>query len=81
MAALSPAHLALGNAVRARREKLGLSQEALAESATLHRNHIGLIERGEVDLGLHRLLLLSHALDLPASQLVDAAERANGAAA
>jgi transcriptional regulator with XRE-family HTH domain len=81
VAALSPAHLALGNAVRARREKLGLSQEGLADRATLHRNHIGLIERGEVDLGLHRLLLLSHALAVPAAQLVDAAERANGAAA
>lgn len=37
----------LGEAVRDLRADLGVSQEALAESASVHRTYMGGIERGE----------------------------------
>jgi transcriptional regulator with XRE-family HTH domain len=36
-----------GTALRGRRAAVGLSQEALAAEAKLHRNYIGLLERGQ----------------------------------
>ncbi|WP_425333453.1 helix-turn-helix domain-containing protein, partial [Elizabethkingia meningoseptica] len=43
----SKALIALGVAIRARRKSIGLSQEAVANSAGLDRSHMGKIERGE----------------------------------
>lgn len=37
---------ALGQVIREKRQALGLSQDKLAELAGLHRNFVGLIERG-----------------------------------
>jgi len=45
------------------REKLELSQEALAERAGLHRNYVGSVERGERDIGLTALASLVRSLD------------------
>lgn len=52
------------------RRKQGLSQEALAERAGLHRAEYGFIERGERDFGISGLWLLAGALDLSVSELV-----------
>lgn len=38
---------ALGHELRARREQQGLSQQELADKAGLHRNFVGLLERGQ----------------------------------
>ncbi len=56
--------------VRARREELGITQEALAERADLSKNYVGSIERGEQDMRLGVLLRLAYALKWDASELL-----------
>ena len=56
------------------RTKRGLSQEALAERADLHRTYISGIELGKRNLGLVNLYRLARALDLTASELLATAE-------
>ncbi len=75
---VSRAHIAFGEAVRARRRELGHSQESLAAEAGLHRNYVGAIERGEQNLALTNILLISRVLQIPASSLVAEAERESG---
>ena len=59
----------LGTAVRRERERKGLTQEELAEEAGLHRNYIGFIERGEVNLGFRNLLKIADGLGVSFSDL------------
>lgn len=61
----------LGALVRARREKLGISQEELAFRAGLHRTYVGSVERGERNVSLMNLLRLASALGCSASQLIE----------
>lgn len=51
-----------GQRVRALRERTGLSQEALAAKAGIHRTYMGGIERGERNLCLRNILRLAAAL-------------------
>jgi len=46
----------LGDAIRYRRKARKLSQEKLAEHADVHRNYIGLIERGEQNITIESLV-------------------------
>lgn len=64
----------LGEAVRARRRELGLSQDAFADKVGLHRTYIGGVERGERNLGAKNLIKISQALHLKVSELISAAE-------
>jgi len=41
-----------GKAVRKERQRLGISQEELAERAGVHRTYIGMIERAEKNITL-----------------------------
>ena len=63
--------VAFGDRVRARRADLGLSQEALAERANLHRTYIGGIERGERNPTLAMVHRLAGALGISPSQLLE----------
>lgn len=63
----------LGEAIRARRKAVGLSQEALADAAQMDRGHMGKIERGERNLTLLNLLKIARALGCPAATLLTAA--------
>jgi transcriptional regulator with XRE-family HTH domain len=69
-APLSPATATLGARVRARRQELGLSQEALGHQSQLHWTFIGQVERGRRNISLHNLLKLAHALDVDPAELV-----------
>ena len=71
---------AFGHAVRARRVAAGLSQEQLAEAANLHRNYVGLVERGQNSPSLSAIAALAAALLLRPSDLLLQAEDTAGQA-
>lgn len=54
----------LGTLVRRRRKQLGLSQEALAERADLHRTYVTDIERGSRNISIESISKLATALDV-----------------
>ena len=61
----------LGEAIRKYRDRMGMSQEELAEKADLHPVYIGKIERGEQWISLHALLRVAQALRVRVRDLVD----------
>jgi transcriptional regulator with XRE-family HTH domain len=67
--------IALGNAVREAREKLGLSQERLAHQADLDRTFIASIEAGRRNITFASLLKVSGALGLRPAELLQRWER------
>jgi transcriptional regulator with XRE-family HTH domain len=71
----SPAHAALGQAIREARERSGLSQEGLGLEIGLDRTYVGGIERGERNPSYASLLALAAGLKLKASELVARAEQ------
>lgn len=70
-----PALDALGAEVRRRRTKLGLTQDELWERALIHRNYVGMLERGERNASVLTLLRVAGGLGVPASSLLAAAEQ------
>lgn len=76
MAKPSPTHsgnpllIAIGEAVRAERTALGMSQEMLALEAELDRSYVGGIERGEHNLTLINLQRIAQAVGLTPSDLL-----------
>ncbi|HKP90672.1 MAG TPA: helix-turn-helix transcriptional regulator [Thermoleophilaceae bacterium] len=74
MRRLSRDHVALGEAIRAKRRELGLSQTDLAARCGLHRTYVASVERGERNLGYANLLKIAAALDLRGAALVRRAE-------
>jgi transcriptional regulator with XRE-family HTH domain len=65
----------LGLAIRQRRQARGLSQEALAERAELHRTYISLVERAVRNVSVDALSGIADALDIRPSQLLLQAEK------
>jgi transcriptional regulator with XRE-family HTH domain len=57
------------NAVKKRRKELGLSQEALASKAGIHRTYAGSIERAKVQVSVAVAAQIASALELTLSAL------------
>ncbi len=66
----APLLVAVGEALRARRQASGVSQEQLALLAELDRAYVGGVERGEHNLTLMSLGRLCEALDVRPSVLL-----------
>lgn len=66
---------AFGEVVRKARLKRRLSQEGFAELCGLHRNAVGLLERGERAPNLDTIVQIASALGLRPSKLVALFER------
>ena len=62
-----------GNAVRDARTATGLTQEKLAEKASLSKNAVGNIERGEFDVTVATLARIAAALGRSGSDMLLAA--------
>lgn len=60
----------LGDAIRTRRQQLGMSQEALADAAGINRTHMGEVERGKRNVSFMGVLKIAQAMDTTASDLV-----------
>lgn len=61
----------LGEAVRARRFELGLTQGELADRAALARGHVGKLERGQLNAQFVTLHRVARALDVDPVVLFD----------
>jgi transcriptional regulator with XRE-family HTH domain len=66
---------ALGDAVKARRQELGLTQEQLANDTDLHQRWISNVETGKRNPSYASLRRLAAGLNLSASELIARAEQ------
>ena len=66
---------AFGEAVRARRREIGLSQEELGFEAELHRTYVSQLERGLKSPSLATIEQLAQVLKTKPSDLIRAAEK------
>jgi len=67
----SPLRGVFASNVRARRKKLGISQEELADRAGVHRTYIGAVERSEVNVSIDNIARISVALETSAASLME----------
>jgi transcriptional regulator with XRE-family HTH domain len=51
-----------GERVRIERDRIGISQEELADRAGLHRTYLGGVERGERNLGFLNVIRIARGL-------------------
>ena len=61
----------LGTRIRELRLKRGWSQEQFADICDIHRSHMGEIERGETNLTLGSLILITRRLRTTIAQIFD----------
>ena len=59
-----------GQNLRKIRERVGISQEKLAELAGLHRTYVSSVERGERNISLLNIDRLAKALAVPMAKLM-----------
>jgi transcriptional regulator with XRE-family HTH domain len=56
--------------LRRERKRFGLSQEALADLAGLHRTYVGSVERGEYNISIDNIERLARALGIEPGDLL-----------
>ena len=59
-----------GNRLRELRQAKGISQEALADLAGLHRTYVSSVERGERNISLQNIDRLASALEVSLADLM-----------
>jgi transcriptional regulator with XRE-family HTH domain len=59
-----------GSRVRENRQRLGISQETLAQLSDVHWTFVGQVERGTRNLSLHNIVKLAGGLDIDPAVLV-----------
>ena len=60
-----------GKRIKKLRNARSISQEKLAELASVHRTYIGMIERGEKNITMLSMLKLANALEITLSDLFE----------
>jgi len=75
MAQPSSLQVRLAQALRARREALGLSQEAFADHIGVHRTYWGAVERGKQNLTLTSIERFAAKLEVSVSTLFVEADK------
>ena len=63
--------ITLGKHIRKLRNIKGMGQEEFADYAGIHRNHVGLVELGKIDLRLSSLQRIAAACHIPLNQLFE----------
>lgn len=66
--------VSLGTTIRALRESKGISQTELAARTKFHRNWIGRVERGQVNLTVYCLIRIAETLETTASAILRKSE-------
>ena len=61
----------LGNNIRAERSRQNLTQEELGQMTGLLAQHIGRIEKGEIDIRFSTLVTILYALNIPFDKIYD----------
>lgn len=61
----------LGQLIRSKRERQGLTQFELAEKSKVDRNYIGMLERGERNPSYLSLQKIAAGLGIPVNQLIE----------
>ncbi|MEE4750741.1 helix-turn-helix transcriptional regulator [Pseudomonas alliivorans] len=67
----SPTRRLFAKNLRQEREKLGWSQEELAEASGLHRTYVGSVERGERNISIDNIERLAIALGVTPAFLME----------
>lgn len=60
----------VGRNVKGYREKLGLSQEALADNAGVHRTYVNQVEQGRINISVVNIFKFAKALKIEANLLL-----------
>lgn len=61
---------ALGANIRSKRKEIGISQDGLALECGVDRSYMGRIERGEVNITVEKLYVISRTLGCEAASLL-----------
>ena len=72
---MSDVLMRFGKRLRQLREKVGVSQEKLAEMAHLHRTYVSSVERGKRNISLVNIERLAHALGVSLRELMPAGRK------